>query len=114
MLIQNTGKYVRHIGVQIIPGVNNLSEEDTKKYLEAAKHPLNKYLVETGEIKVKGASLKELNANDALALVADTYDLKLLNDFQKEDTRKSIQDAIEKQIESIKNPPEDKIVTDEE
>lgn len=125
MLVQNTGNYVRHIGVRLIPGVNKLNESDVISFKEALEHPLNQYLVEHGEIIVpsdfggkESDSISGLDANKAVELIKDTFELALLDVFLKEESekkkRKTVMEAIDKQIESIKNPPEDKIVKDQE
>jgi len=122
MLVQNLGNFVRHIGVRLIPGVNNLSLSEGQKFKKALEHPLNKYLIDKGEIVIAQdddfASLASLDAKKAIELVNDTFELATLQQFREEEAakgnRKTVIEAIDKQIESIKNPPEDKIVKPEE
>jgi len=125
MLVHNKGDYVRHIGVRLIPGVNKLSFDDEAVFKEALKHPMNQYLVDQGEIVLATAdngevadSVAKLSGRKAIELINDTFELSVLEAFKKEEAananRKTVLDAIDKQIEFIKNPPEDKIVKDEE
>lgn len=118
MLVQNKGDYVRHIGARLIPGVNDLSVEESKAYAEAAKHPLNKVLIGKEIEIVSKTDITAVDANAAIELVQDTFDLGLLDKFQKAENgkskRKTVLDAISEQIELIKNPPEDKIVNPDE
>lgn len=115
MLVQNKGEYVRNIGVRLIPGVNRLSGADSKLYADEVKHPLNKYLVEHGEIAVVSpGNIAAVSPEKAVELIQDTYDLSLLDQFTKDENvkrkSKKVLDAIAAQVESIKNPPKDKIV----
>ena len=110
MIVHNTGNYIRHIGVRLIPGANLLSENDVESFLAESKHPLNKVLLDTGEIKVELEDISDLSAPKVTALVKDTFDLALLEEWKGTETRKSILKAIDDQIESIKNPPEDKVI----
>jgi hypothetical protein len=118
MLVHNKGDYVRHIGVRLIPGVNNLPEAEFKEFHNALNHPLNKYLVEKGEIVIPPDTISNLGDKEAISLIKDTFALNVLDGFNEEESnnskRKTVLKAIEQQIESIKNPPEDKIVKDEE
>ncbi|MFX3616229.1 MAG: hypothetical protein ACE3JK_01695 [Sporolactobacillus sp.] len=118
MLVQNKGEYVRNIGVRLIPGVNRLSGAESKLYAEEVKHPLNKYLVEHGEIAVVSpGDISSVSPEKAVLLVNDTFDLGLLDQFTKDESvkrkNKTILNAITVQIESIKNPPKDKVVNRE-
>lgn len=125
MLVHNKGEYVRHIGVRLVPGVNKLLSFQEKKFEEALKHKLNQHLVDSDEIVIikdanekKVDTLSSLNAEKAIELIKDTYELAALDQFLKEEEsgrkRKTVIEAIQQQIEYIKNPPEDKIVDDDE
>ncbi|NMH83275.1 hypothetical protein [Heyndrickxia coagulans] len=114
MLVHNKGEFIRHIGVRLIPGANRLSEDDAAQFKVALEHPLNQLLVEEEEITYEDNGLADMAAAKAIKLVNDTYDLNTLEQFRQEEKRKTVLDAIEKQIESIKSPPEDKIVNPEE
>lgn len=115
MLVQNKGELVRIIGVRLVPGVNNLSAADSKKYADEAQLPLNKYLIDHGEIAVVSpGNISSVSPEKAVQLVNDTFDLGLLDQFIKDEAagknRKTVIDAINTQIDSIKNPPADKVV----
>ena len=110
MLVHNKGNYIRHIGVRLIPGTNSLDEFETQAFYKALNHPLNKLLIKSGEILLEDSSLAELNTNKAIELVKDTFDLSLLQEWKESETRKTVLKGIEEQIESIKNPPEDKVI----
>lgn len=125
MIVHNKGEYVRHIGVRLVPGVNKLLAFQDKKFEEALEHKLNKHLVDTGEIvivqgakKEKADSISALNAENAIDLAKDTFSLETLEEFSKEEEagkkRKTVLEAIQEQVEAIKNPPEDKIVDKDE
>lgn len=114
MLVHNKGEYVRHIGARLIPGINHLNQEDAAAFKEALKHPLNSYLVdELGEITYEDGGLSDLSAQKAIAAVNETFKLETLESFKKDESRKTVLEAIDKQIEAIKNPPKDKIVNPE-
>lgn len=90
---------------------------------QALKHPLNIHLIESDELKVpdnlqQDSSLNDFNATKAALLVKDTFDLGALNEFLAEETtngnRKTVIDAINKQIESISNPPQEERYVPEE
>lgn len=114
MLVHNKGEYVRHIGARLIPGVNVLNQEDAVAFKEALKHPLNDYLVsELEEITYEDGGLNDLTVPKAIEAVNDTFNLETLEAFKEKEQRKSVLNAIDKQIEAIKNPPKDKIVNQE-
>ncbi len=116
MLVQNKGDLVRAgEGLRLVPGTNNVDEADWKAFVA---HPLNKHLVESGELipqeTVDGApkKLSDLNAPEAAALVKDTFDLSLLAAFLNEEEsrdkkRTSVIDAIKKQAEEVEKSIED-------
>lgn len=125
MLVHNKGNYVRHVGIRLIPGVNRLSIDDEKLFKQALKHPMNQYLVDHGEIVLTKSengevadSVAKLSGRKAIELIHDTFELAVLETFKTEEAantnRKTVLDAVDQQIESIKHPPEDKIVKDEE
>ncbi|WP_100523367.1 hypothetical protein, partial [Mycobacteroides abscessus] len=108
MIIHNKGEYVRHIGVRLIPGVNKILSFQKEQFEEALKHPLNKYLVDSGEIviiegekKEKADTFASLNAEKAIDLVKDTHVIDTLNQFLKEEEegkkRKTVIEAIQEQ-----------------
>ena len=115
MLVHNKGKYVRHAaGVTLVPGANDVDEQDFKDF---SGHPIMKKVVESGEIEALkkvgdndgsgGAeTTKDLNASDAIEMVKDTYDPSLLEKWKEDDDRKTVQDAIDKQLEDIRGEGE--------
>ncbi|EGO5085222.1 TPA: hypothetical protein I0H51_RS11255 [Enterococcus faecalis] len=126
MLVHNKGLYIRHIGnVRLIPGVNDLNSSDAEAFLKGMELPLNKSLEKLGEIEIldrttKGksketAGFTELSANKAVEAVSDTFDLDLLEKWLEEEqtnkNRTTVVKAIENQIDDIKNPDEDSVVT---
>lgn len=107
MIIQNKGDLVRNgAGLRLIPGTNNVEDASWKDFIG---HPLNKHLVDTGELvpqeTAEGApkTLGDLNGPEAVALVKDTYDMRLLASFLNEEEkgkkRSTVIDAIKKQAE---------------
>ncbi|EAD1138790.1 hypothetical protein AR000_08705 [Listeria monocytogenes] len=124
MIIENKGDYVRFLGaLRLVPGTNNIDIEHAEELEKALKHPLNQYLIDSDELKVpdnfqEDSSLNDFNATKATMLVKDTFDLGALNEFLAEETangnRKTVIDAINKQIESISNPPEEERYVAEE
>ncbi|MFB6475768.1 hypothetical protein ACFCW7_23190 [Paenibacillus glucanolyticus] len=114
MLVHNKGNYVRnHNGVRLIPGANNISEEDWKDF---SSHPLNKILIEKQEIVAhedegKAMKLADMNQQEATLLIKDTYDLNLLAELLQEEesgkNRKGVIEVIAKQAEEIEKSIED-------
>lgn len=107
MIIQNKGDLVRNgAGLRLVPGTNEVDNVSWKGFIS---HPLNKHLVDTGELvpqeTVDGApkALGDLNGPEAVALVKDTYDMRLLASFLDEEEkgkkRSTVIDAIKKQAE---------------
>ncbi|MDU2109075.1 MAG: hypothetical protein E7E99_00525 [Peptoniphilus lacydonensis] len=126
MLVHNKGSYIRHIGnIRLIPGVNDLNSSDAEAFLKGMEIPLNKSLEKLGEIEIldrttKGKSKEtvgftELSANKAVEAVSDTFDLDLLEKWLEEEqtnkNRTTVVKAIENQIDDIKNPAKDSVVT---
>ncbi|SFM35690.1 hypothetical protein [Salibacterium qingdaonense] len=117
MLVQNKGKYVRHAaGVRLLPGTNEISAPEWKRF---SGHPIAKRLIEKGEVitfekddaegeddnDTQAQSVTEINANPAIDLVNDTYTPELLVKWKQEeeegDTRKTVIEAIEKQMAQL-------------
>ena len=126
MLVHNKGSYIRHIGnIRLIPGVNDLNSSDAEAFLKGMEIPLNKSLEKLGEIEIldrttKGKSKEtvgftKLSANKAVEAVSDTFDLDLLEKWLEEEqtnkNRTTVVKAIENQIDDIKNPAKDSVVT---
>ncbi|MFP7735503.1 hypothetical protein ACLHDF_19190 [Priestia aryabhattai] len=103
MLVQNKGKYVRHAaGVMLVPGANQLAPTDWKKF---SAHPLIKDLVEDEEIVAheSAKTTKDLNANEAIELVKDTFSLSLLEEWKATEKRSTVLAAITEQSNLIVN-----------
>ncbi|MFL2133013.1 hypothetical protein [Desemzia sp. FAM 23990] len=122
MLVQNKGEYIRHVGVRLIPGTNNLETDEAEAFKEAVRtNPLDKALVGKEiffDSEKPDAVISEIKADDALLLIADTFDVDLLNRFHDEEEgskrpRTTVLKTIENQIASILDPNEDDIVDQE-
>lgn len=125
MIVKNNGKYIRHFGeVRLIPGANTLSEKEEKSFNGALKNKLNQHLVDKREIEIVEAkagkpanSVGDMTADEAALLIADTFDLELLETWLAEEetnkNRKTVVSAIHNRIDEIKNPPESKVVTED-
>ncbi|MGY4689340.1 hypothetical protein [Salibacterium sp. K-3] len=124
MLVQNKGKYIRHAaGVRLLPGANQISVADWKRF---SGHPIAKRWIDKSEIvtfekesadekesvedetgdDTEGAqSVTEINANPAVELVKDTFEPELLTKWKQEeqekDNRKTVIDAIDKQLAEL-------------
>ncbi|WP_270995635.1 hypothetical protein [Listeria seeligeri] len=125
MIIENKGEYVRFLGnVRLVPGANDISDEHEDEVTKALKHPLIQHLTDTHEIIVPAELFEQngicdYNVSQAGILIKDTFSLETLNNFLEQEkggtTRKTVIEAINKQIESISNPPqEDRYVPEED
>lgn len=124
MLVKNEKSNVLHInGKYIGPGVNQV---DPKWWSATREHPTIKRKLESGQLVEEmdvaevaaaeqlGESIDEtvinhittLSVNNAKALVADTVDSKLLENWMARDTRKTVKDALKKQLDKVKAAPE--------
>jgi len=104
MLVHNKGNYTRIANdVKVIPGANTLQEAE---YMAFVAHPIIKGLIKSGEIVVpegqKTASLKDLDADEAMKLVKDTFSIEFLEKFKEDEKRKTVLAAIDAQIAEIK------------
>ncbi|MBC1722255.1 hypothetical protein [Listeria seeligeri] len=120
MLIQNKGKYTYNIGARLIPGGNQLNETEIIAFKEASKLSINAQLISEGTIVIPESGNKDFSESirdlatwqAAVELVKDTFDLSLLRQFKEDEEiatspRSSVLKAINEQIESIENPPEE-------
>lgn len=115
MIVNNKSEYGRHIGVYLKPGVNNLSEKETKKFMKVYENPTLQHLINDDIEVVKEAEdagvspFVSLNADEAIKLVRDTADAGLLEQFKKEElesnNRKTVLKAIDNQIEVLSVTP---------
>lgn len=120
MIVQNKGVFIRHVGeVMLIPGANELDEASTKRFNDALTNPLNKALIDK-ELFIIGSEkggnsggITDINAEESLLLIEDTFDLELLAKWLDEEkakksrARKSVVKSIEDRVDYIQNPPAD-------
>lgn len=107
VLLQYNDKRFHKIGFffTLSPGVN---EVDAKAWADAEKIAGVRYLLKQGTIEVikagvGEASLKSVKPATAAKLVADTYDVALLDRWLGEETRPNITEAIKDQLKLIKD-----------
>ena len=87
--------------VRFVPGANEIQETD---WDEIAKDSTIKGLLENGGLKVlsaKGGQDAQLPLKDAEKVIAQTFDLQLLEKWKASEKRKPVIAAIEKQIVMI-------------
>lgn len=100
----------------LLPGVNELPDEvyaEVKPQLEGAGLFKGKLLEEgpTREVKdgsklaAVGKSLSECTAEQAQLLIAETFDVKLLDKWRKLEKRDEVRLAIANQLDEIKKNP---------
>lgn len=98
MLVNNKGNYSYEAeGVVLIPGTNIVEGEDFDKFIS---HPLMAKLDEQGEFVYERTG--KSNAKEMIALVKDTFDLEVLESMKEEETRSTVQKAIDEQIAELK------------
>ena len=105
MLVHNKGNYTRIANdVKVIPGANKLLDAE---YTAFVAHPIIKGLIKSGEIVVPEGqntasfSLKDLDADEAIKLVKDTFSIEFLEKFKEDEKRKTVLSAIDAQIAEI-------------
>lgn len=106
MLVHNKGNYTRVANdVRVIPGANTLTGDEFRAFV---KHPIIETLIRNGEIDIPEGqnmttvtSLKDLNADDAIKLVKDTFSIEYLGQFKANEDRKTVLTAIDAQIAEI-------------
>ena len=86
--------------VRFVPGANEIVESD---WAEISKDPTIKSMVEGDVLKVLSAKGGEsqLPLKDAEKVIAQTFDIQLLQKWKASEKRKPIVAAIEKQLEMI-------------
>ena len=86
--------------IQLLPGANEVAETD---WAEVQKDSTISSMLENGQLKVLSTKdgAAQLPAKDAEKVIAQTYDISLLNKWKASDKRKPILAAIEKQLEMI-------------
>jgi len=96
--------------IQLLPGVNEVTKED---WSLALQHPVVKrYLDEEGILEVKGQTvddkpskkegLEDYTIPSASKIIKETYDVELLKSWKLKDDRVGIAQAIDDQLQFIK------------
>lgn len=106
MLVHNKGNYTRIANdVKVIPGANTVTDDEFTAFV---KHPMVKTLISHGEIAIpegqtiaNAVSLKDLNADEAIELVKDTFSIEYLEQFKVDESRKTVLAAIDARIAEI-------------
>lgn len=114
MLVHNKGEYVRHIGTRLEPGMNELPEKEAVKFTVAFENPLNKHLLQDGEIEIfkdqedSSPAFNQLTADRAIELIKATSDITLLEEFRADEAsnknRKTVLEAIGSQVAALNQP----------
>lgn len=107
MLVHNKGNYTRVANdVKVIPGANTLTETEFKAFVG---HPIIMGLIHSGEMIIPEgqatsgvSSPKDLDADEAIKLVKDTFSIEFLEKFKEDEKRKTVLSAIDAQIAEIK------------
>lgn len=101
--------------VTLLPGINKMSQADVEHVM---KHPTVKAKVEAGDLEFllpekeeeKTASpveaLVKLKAKEAIETAKGSADAELLQEWFAKETRASVKEAIEKQLEELSAPAE--------
>lgn len=120
MIIKNNGNHIYHLGAaRLIPGTNELNLKEFDSLQTSLSNPLNKVIFDKNIeiVESKGGNAAEtiasLNANDAIKLINDSFDIALLEKWLNAEKRKAVKSAIENKIDEIKNPSEEKVVNPE-
>jgi hypothetical protein len=106
--------------ISILPGHNEINDDDwegIKGQLQSkideghievvAKEVVKEIELENGKTKTKKSTatkLAELEPDQALEIVQNTFDIKTLQKWRKSETRDEIRAAVADQIEFVKNP----------
>lgn len=115
--------------VRLMPGVNDVSDKDFTKikkskpkgadgpsWLELLRGTVNDRGLPTLQVIDEGAgssktgskSLEDMTAVEAIALVKETFDRDLLNTWAEGESRKTVTDAIDAQLDAIKLTEDEK------
>lgn len=122
MLIRYEKSSVFHVNGKVLkPGINKVSPSwwaETKKHKSVTKRIELGILVEETPLEdiedfgddmvdeVAVEHILSLNVSNARNLINDTVDLELLKAWKEKDERKTVRDAIEKQIATLEAEPE--------
>lgn len=102
-VINNT-KFIKHIGgVSLNIGANELEKADWDK---EAKHPFVKRWIEKGDVEVKDGTIEDISgivpADKAIQIVQTTFSKDRLQKWAKQEKRKTVSEAIQKQLAELK------------
>jgi hypothetical protein len=92
------------VTVRLMPGMN---DADPAKWSLVRASPVAKALVATGKVKpleepaAKAGSIRDMNVGEAVKLVGETVDTALLDKWTVEESRKTVLEAIERQLEKL-------------
>jgi len=104
MIIRNIGRFVKHIeGVMLLPGTNEVTDKQFKKI---SAHPLFEKIDDL--VVEKKKEITKLTVKEAKELIEDTFNPELLRSWKEKDSRTGVIKSIDKQLEELLNPPEDK------
>lgn len=107
--ILNHTKHIKHVGnVSLNIGGNEVNEKD---WDVVSKHPIVKIWLENGDVEVEKGDLEDITkivpANKAVLVIETTFSQGKLQKWLETETRKTVIDAIEKQIEYLEKEKED-------
>lgn len=113
MLVRNHGKHVYQFPVKVkggngqvktvalVPGTNDVDDEDWKAITE---HTLYEVLLKEEQLEELEGGIEKLKVPQALDVIRDTADVKTLERMYEKDSRRTVREAIEKQIERLTVP----------
>jgi len=96
-----------------LPGNNEISEDDWKKIKsnkqiqEEIKMGDIEEIYGVDESNKKTTSIKEMKAEDAIKIISETYDLKTLKKWRKQDSRDEVRSELKNRIEYINRGKEE-------
>jgi len=90
-----------------MPGINFVDKADISKLL---KNKIFKARVDEGEFEIleEDADILKKPIPEVKQIIAEIFDIEILNSLKKEDSRKAIIEAVDKQLELIKPSENDK------
>ena len=102
MVVNNKSNFIKHIDNVILNiGPNEIGKGEWEK---AKKHPFVSFWIEKGEIEVKEGSIEDItkvNANEAIEVVEYCFNKKKLEEWKTKESRKTVLEAIENQINEL-------------
>lgn len=99
MLVQNKcNNPFEANGLTLHIGTNEVDETKFKAFIE---HPLMAKLADEGFFVYKFEGKKQPNVAEMEALIADTFELELLETIKADDSRQGVQKAVDKRIAEL-------------